>query len=237
MKCHRARQLIFDFLDGTIADSDRVVLERHLGECKSCEAFASSIARSLDLLHRAPVEEPSENFNWKVKLRLSKEKNAIREEIAAQRAAFKSWNLRFALSALSAFVLVIASGYLLWTSGILVQQGEPAYQYSETSMKSDRAPGRSVPSVTRPRSTGRIEGVPSTGPNLVVSGENGGFPYHSFEEPIEREGTLLEDPDSLMVEAIRSVLMQRRIRDLEDHVELLQRMLRECEGEKAQPAR
>jgi predicted anti-sigma-YlaC factor YlaD len=39
MKCHRAKNFIFDFLDGVLTDSDRIALEEHLNACKACEAM------------------------------------------------------------------------------------------------------------------------------------------------------------------------------------------------------
>ena len=66
MKCRRAKNLIFDFIDGMIGEQDRIALETHLTECTSCESMATSLSKSLNLLHSVPQVQPSDNFNWKV---------------------------------------------------------------------------------------------------------------------------------------------------------------------------
>ncbi len=42
MRCRQAEKLIFDYIDGVISESDRLGLERHLGECRTCEATSSA---------------------------------------------------------------------------------------------------------------------------------------------------------------------------------------------------
>lgn len=111
MNCRRARKLINDFIDGMIADHDRLTLEQHLGACGSCEKMAAGLSRSLDLLHRVVPEELDENFTWKVRLRLARERNALARESVSHTSWVRSWNTRFAFSALSTLVVVIAVGY------------------------------------------------------------------------------------------------------------------------------
>ena len=91
MHCRRAKKLIYDFIDGMIGDQDRISLEQHLSECNTCEAMATGLSKSLDLLHRVPPVEPSENFTWKVRLRLARERNAPRESTGLQ----KVWASKF----------------------------------------------------------------------------------------------------------------------------------------------
>ncbi len=111
MNCRRARKLINDFIDGMIAEQDRLILEQHLGACGSCEKMASGLSRSLDLLHRVAPEELDENFTWKVRLRLARERNALAKDYVSHTSWVRSWNTRFAFSALSTLVVVIAVGY------------------------------------------------------------------------------------------------------------------------------
>jgi hypothetical protein len=238
MKCRRAKQLVFDFLDGVIADSDRVGLEQHLNECESCETFASQVSRSLDLLHRAPEETPSENFNWKVRLKIAREKNNFSEAITAQRNLFKTWNLRFALSAASTFILILASGYFLWSSGRLADlkaAGSPSqdrFARVQPSQPSER------PAATRttPR---RLYSPPHNFSTLVSD-------QHGLEDPLastpgaideSRYGYVLDEsqplilrPDSLVMIKMRSLPLRHRVNQLQGQVELLQKYLRECEG-------
>jgi hypothetical protein len=238
MKCRRAKQLVFDFLDGVIADSDRVGLEQHLNECESCETFASQVSRSLDLLHRAPEETPSENFNWKVRLKIAREKNKLGEAITAQRHLFRTWNLRFALSAVSTFVLILASGYFLWSSGRLADLNAPAGPASDRFARVQP----SQPS-ERPQATQTIPRrlySPPPGLSTLVSDQTGiGYPSTATPGAIDESqyGYVLDEsqpvflrPDSLVMIRMRSLPLRHRVNQLQRQVEMLQNYLRECEG-------
>jgi hypothetical protein len=238
MKCRRAKQLVFDFLDGVIADSDRVGLEQHLNECESCETFASQLSRSLDLLHRAPEETPSDNFNWKVRLKIAREKNKLGEAITAQRNLFKTWNLRFAVSAMSTFVLILAGGYILWSSGRLADlksPGGPAQDHF-ARVQPTQPSERPAPTRTTPR---RLYNPPY-GLGTLVS-DQPGFegPFAStpgaidesqYNYVLDESQQMILRPDSLVMIKMRSLPLRYRINQLQDQVEQLQKYLRECEG-------
>ncbi|NIM19492.1 MAG: hypothetical protein GTO51_03825 [Candidatus Latescibacteria bacterium] len=234
MKCRRAKQLVFDFLDGTLAESDRVNLEKHLNECSTCETFTSQMARSLDLVHRAPLEAPSENFNWNVRLQLARERNAFHDAIAAQKEVFKSWNMHFALSAVATFALILASGYLLWTSGIILKPDVPAevtYQRPATTIQNLA----SVPNETSTdESTTRYRGDLPDMQWPVSSGESGFLGRPGYRGAINEEvpplSTIIMGPDSLVPFIMKSYYMQFRVRSLQQQVEQLQSYLRECES-------
>jgi len=119
MKCRRARQLVFEFVDGLEDERARLELENHLAGCGECEKLASQVVRSMDLIHRAPVEKLDENFNWKVRLAIRKERQAMSENLASQTALFKSWNLRYAASAVAGFVGVVAIGWMAIGTGVI----------------------------------------------------------------------------------------------------------------------
>lgn len=110
MNCRRARHLLFDFVDGMGNESSRVELDRHLGECPPCERFAAEMTRALALVRRAPVESLDENFNWKVRLAIHRERNAVRSRSASAGAWARAWNLRYALSTGLAFGVVLVAG-------------------------------------------------------------------------------------------------------------------------------
>lgn len=112
MKCRKARKLVFDFIDGLVSDKDRLDLETHLSQCPECDKLASQLARSMDLLHRAPQEKPSENFAWKVRLRLNQERNSVRERSVSYGALFRAWNIRYSAAAVAAFAAVLTVGLL-----------------------------------------------------------------------------------------------------------------------------
>ncbi|MFH1756388.1 MAG: zf-HC2 domain-containing protein [Candidatus Latescibacterota bacterium] len=238
MKCRRAKQLVFDFLDGVIVDHDRISLETHLNECESCEKFTTQVSRSLDLLHRAPEEMPGDNFNWQVKLKIAQEKNLLSDAITAQKHLFKTWNIRFALSAVSTFALILASGFFLWSSGWLSDGSLPG------SGASDRF-ARLQPKQTyeQPARVGntppRLYSPPSDIGSLVSGGISSGDSYlynpgaideHRYNLVSEETQQAYLTPDSLVMIKIRSIPLKRRLNQLEGQVEQLQKYLRECEG-------
>jgi predicted anti-sigma-YlaC factor YlaD len=94
MNCRRARHLLFDFFDGVSNEALRAEVDRHLGECQDCDRFASEMTRSLALLRRVPMEPLDENFNWKVRLAIHREKNAALERAASANAWVRAWNVR-----------------------------------------------------------------------------------------------------------------------------------------------
>ena len=117
MNCRRARKLVYELVDGVADESVRVELERHFGSCAECEALAGQLNRSMELLRRAPVETLDENFNWKVRLAIHKERNAIRESLASH--GFRSWNLRYAASAAAGVVIAVALSWYALGSGVV----------------------------------------------------------------------------------------------------------------------
>jgi hypothetical protein len=238
MKCRRAKQLVFDFLDNVIADSDRISLENHLNECESCETFTSQVSRSLDLLHRAPEETPSDNFNWKVKLKIAQEKNRMSDAITAQSNLFKTWNLRFSLSAISSFVLILASGYFIWSSGWLADLKAPGgttqdrfaqvQQNKTTSQPNNYAngpAGRNTPQRSLVTSVSNRSGFDNSR-NLPP----GPIDEHQYDFVIDDLTSGSVAPDSLVMLRMRSVPLRHRLQQLEGQVKLLQNYLRECEG-------
>lgn len=227
MKCRRAKTLIFDFIDGYINDSDRVALEQHLGECPECDAMASGLKKSLDLLHRAPQVQPGENFNWKVRLGIAKERDAAARRVQMPRAWVAAWNTRFAASAVATFAVVVAAGYFALRS-FDVTPGEPPTLASSAKTESP-APTPVVPTRYDVPRTG-IPGVRPVstatdveqGGNLNESGLIGNVPP-GF------------DADSLLQHFAESQAVRLRTQDLQDQVRLLMNELRECENQ--QPPR
>jgi hypothetical protein len=118
MKCRNAKSLIFEFVDGLDDDTKRLELEQHLAGCGACDKFATQLTRSLDLLHRAPREETSDNFAWKIRLKLNQERNAVQERHASYGVIVRSWNLRYATAAVAAAAVVLVGGLAVFQSGL-----------------------------------------------------------------------------------------------------------------------
>jgi anti-sigma factor RsiW len=117
MNCRHARHLLFDFFDGASNEALRAEVDRHLGECEECDRFASEMTRSLALLRRVPVEPLDDNFNWKVRLAIHREKNAALERAASANAWVRAWNVRYAVSTGLAFSAVLIFGGVLLVRG------------------------------------------------------------------------------------------------------------------------
>ena len=182
MKCRSARKLVSEFMDGLKSDTKRLELEKHLSGCEDCDKYASQLTRCLDLLHRAPRETTSDNFAWKVRLKLNQERNLVREHSASYGTLIRSWNLRFATTAASAAVVVLVGGLFLLKSAVapvtpqtyesptLAGESSPAPSPGASSSQ----PGFDIARNTTPpaRSVGQpsnLERRVSTGPPVALS--------------------------------------------------------------------
>jgi len=169
MNCRRARNLLFDFFDGLSNDTLRAEVDRHLGECPDCERFASEMTRSLALLRHAPVEPLDENFNWKVRLAIHRERNAALSRAQSAGAWVRMWNVRYAISGGLAFAAVLVAGTLVLRSGSVpapVRTTEPQVQMAQETKSTEESAGRSLPA----RSTNRISPLNNDGSHLVSVG-------------------------------------------------------------------
>ena len=223
MKCRRAKTLIFNFIDGMINDSDRAALEEHLGDCASCEATATGLTKSLDLLHRAPQVQPDENFNWKLRLAIGRERDAATRRTVVQHTWIKAWNTRFAVSAAATFAVVIAAGF--FTVGSFdPTDGTTAFVPSEQPL----TPVAKVdlPNDDRVRLPSADSGVGTR----IVSTANQPQSSQAGSPGLIEEGPVL-NVDSLT----NRFLQSRRSHLLEEQVDLLQNKLRACEGQQEHP--
>jgi hypothetical protein len=224
MRCRQADKLIFDYIDGLISESDRLRLERHLSECRRCEATSSAVARSLGLLHRLPKAEPSENFNWKLRLRLSRERNALRGGAELERVWPRAWRSTFALGAASAFVVALAAGFVFLkyaggpgapSPGLVAQPDQSGTETQSVSVaRSDRKGPAADP--------GGAFDFGGFGAHSVSSGSASPLGFDAFGD-----GTILA-PDSLGYRPITARGDYQRIRQLELQVEILRKELENC---------
>lgn len=225
MNCRRARQLLFDFVDGMSHEVLRAELDRHLGECVECERFAAELTRSLALIHRVPLEPLDENFNWKVRLAIHRERNQVRSRSEASGAWARAWSRRYALSAGMMFglVLVVGAVALREAAGPAVTPG------AATGISRDRPLNATPPIVPRPSL-----GAGRNGQELMVSSGGsvsapGGASHGAIDESTT-EATIdsLVSADLMrMTPEERSAYIQRRIIRLKLHLQ----------GQQATPAR
>lgn len=172
MNCRRARHLLFDFFDGVSNEALRAEVDRHLGECEECDKFASEMTSSLALLRRAPVEPLDDNFNWKVRLAIHREKNVALERAASANAWVRAWNVRYVLSTGFALTAVLLAG------GMFVARNGPIPASVQVATEPSVSHDNSSPQPTSPKPVPRSNFKTPVRPDLSStvslghSGEN-----------------------------------------------------------------
>lgn len=167
MNCRRAKKLILEFVDGLPNEKLRLDLETHLGSCVACEKIASDMTRSLELLRRTPVEPLDDNFNWKVRLAVHKERSAMQQRAISQGSLLRTWNMRYGISAAAGVVAVVAVGWLAvqWSAPTLFDNGVESPLTTQAPLATDTntepAPAPNDIAATssqgvRPRSSGPL---------------------------------------------------------------------------------
>lgn len=226
MRCRHAKKLIFDYIDGVISESDRIGLEHHLGECKACEANATSLARSLELLHRLPAETPSDNFNWKLRLKLARERSAWQDPAESERAWQRRWNTRFAAGVAAGFLVIAISGAaLLSHDGGIPPVGDGGFAAGPNAS----APSGSLRMPEEELAQDARTWIP--GPfSLPPSGEIVSQPVTTGAARAlgPAAGGPLINADSLMVRYMESRREALRIRQLEQQIDILHEELQRC---------
>jgi hypothetical protein len=235
MKCRRARQLVFEFVDGLEDERARLELENHLAGCGECEKLASQVVRSMDLIHRAPVEKLDENFNWKVRLAIHKERQAMSEDFASQTALFKSWNLRYAASAVAGFVGIVAIGWMAIGTGLITFGGGMAALDQPQLVADAAAPSSGetadVPHIREPegpvftnRSHGSVVSQGAPAEERTVSEPRGAMD----------EAVAPMNLDSLVQVEMLNRKPAERVRYLEERIQLLNDHLEKCKAQTKQ---
>lgn len=116
MNCNKAKDAIFRHIDGDadpkgpLTDQERLDLDRHLEVCSGCADFRIDMESSLELLHREGEARVSENFDWKLKLRLSQAAREVHDYPLETPIRGWRWVLRFGLATSVATVLVLFVG-------------------------------------------------------------------------------------------------------------------------------
>jgi anti-sigma factor RsiW len=218
MNCRRAQHLLFDFFDGLSNETLRAEVERHLGECADCERFAAEMTRCLALLKRAPVEPLDENFNWKVRLAIHRERNAALSRAHTASAWVRGWNVRYAISSGLAFGAVLVVGAVLLRTGNVpapVQLAEPSVQMTPDIAAKNPPPVSHSP-MTPLGSNGMravSTGVSDEGPTMAPQGA---IDETKTEARID---SLINSDVMRMSAAERNLYIQRRIEKLRLHLQ------------------
>lgn len=118
MNCQSVRVHLVDQweeLGGELQNHD---VQQHLDACAECRQLASEYAQSHRWLQSLPQQEPAENFEWRLRLRLNqidKEAGAAGQEALLQQDR-RSVSMPFVGSALAAAVVVLAVGFMVLPS-------------------------------------------------------------------------------------------------------------------------
>jgi len=227
MNCRRAKKLIFEFVDGLTDEKVQLDLERHIGECAECEKLATSLSSSLALIRSTPQEPVDENFNWKVRLAIRKERSEMQEMLATQGSLFRTWNIRYAMSASAGFAAILVGGWL----AISLTAPSPAEDPLLTT-----APRTSTAPQTQARLGNPVQPQRSlpgmTGPGQVVSGGNtGGRASHGPRSGAIDAADVVHNPaafDSLFQVQTQHMSEDLRVRMLEQHLMHMQKVLDAC---------
>lgn len=229
MNCHRARQLVFEHLDGLTDERVRLELGNHLAECGECEKLASQLTRSMDLVHRAPVETLDDNFNWKVRLAIHKERHALQESLASQGSLLRAWNIRYAASAVAGFAMVVAAGWMAIGTGVVSLGGgaavmtQPPVIASGTPSSSDESASKKpVQTSTDPVFTN------SPASRMVSFGTPAGSGSVSRVHGALESSATPVDLDSLVQAEMMNRTDQERVDYLQERIRLLQGHLERC---------
>lgn len=239
MNCRRAKKLILEFVDGLPSESLRLELERHLGECTACEQLASSLNRSMELLRRAPIEPVDDNFNWKVRLAVHKERSVIQQQAASQGNLLRAWNVRYGFSAAAGVVAVIAAGWLaVQVMPGLLDNGRRAPQQISAPVAADNGQAetptiagntnRERPAPTEQPSQSQTMRSGNFGPEVVSLGNTPAVSTSRRPGAIDATSSidsLVESDLEMMTPEERAVYLQELITRLQGHLSRYERRI------------
>lgn len=111
MRCNKAREWISDSLDSRLDERKGLELSEHLADCPDCRTHQTVLEQGQAMLRQEMVE-PSENFEWKVQLKIQQ---ALRDKAVADEplTGWRFWRPALASAASVALLVVVAGGLLL----------------------------------------------------------------------------------------------------------------------------
>ncbi|UCF06203.1 MAG: hypothetical protein JSV33_04020 [bacterium] len=207
MRCKKAQDCYFKNRDGLLNEAEKMKLQEHLSDCKTCADFSIEMDRCLGLLKDLPDVSPSENFEWNIKRRILEEKSRMIRSREGSPFGQWRWGVKFAASAAAAAVLVFTGVWFLLGHG-----EDPALRSTVTAVHTPSRQSR-VPSMPR-----NYEILDMTGMNYpqnmrMVSGNLGLTRRGSSSEIyMPFEDAAISRSDSL---AKINLLLKRHIQGLE----------------------
>ncbi|MGZ8473649.1 MAG: zf-HC2 domain-containing protein [Candidatus Deferrimicrobiaceae bacterium] len=108
MDCRETRMLLTAFHDGELSDADRVRVEEHLRDCRTCAALRADLARA-DQAAGVPDPGPAywDRFNARVMDRVEREADGPKVAVLRPKGGWMRQQLRYLVPAAAAAALVV----------------------------------------------------------------------------------------------------------------------------------
>lgn len=113
MNCRTAKKHILARRDAMFPEELETALQEHVRHCAPCQGTAHESNLMFQWLQETPDAEPSENFDWRLRLRLAEiDRRGSQLPLWDEAPRRSRWTLRFAVSAAAAAVLVLSVGLI-----------------------------------------------------------------------------------------------------------------------------
>lgn len=138
MHCRLAREWTRARLDAPLQAEEERQWQAHIADCAACAADQRDAATLQQWVASMPLEEPSANFDWRLRLRLSKaEREAVAWPLASAR---RRWRASFEFGTAAA----VAAGIVLVAGTWVLQRSAPESPVWNVPMPKD-AGGQVIP--------------------------------------------------------------------------------------------
>ncbi len=107
--CEDVRALMFDYIDGTLSDSDAAVLKAHIAECEACRRELGERREMLSLVKSSADSAPSALYGA---VMAEVEKTPQDAKVLVPRMRMKPWMGSLAAIAAAVMILVVGRGFI-----------------------------------------------------------------------------------------------------------------------------
>src|SRR2546428_177331 len=99
MNCRTAKDRALARRDASLPAVEEAALQAHLSHCSRCAELGREMDTVLRWVQELPLQEPAANFDWRLRLRLSRLEQEGFAAAGPQWSERRAWALRFAGSA------------------------------------------------------------------------------------------------------------------------------------------
>lgn len=130
INCTQCKDKIWDYLEGTLTETEQQEIKKHLAECDDCAAEEKEISAIMDGLHGLPLEDVPEDYHAELMDKLEKEMKVV----PFKKKTTSKWK---PYSLVAAAVLVVAAvggigGIQEFQGQVLTAEREPAIEQRQT---------------------------------------------------------------------------------------------------------